>query len=216
MRDNAEIRVAIYTRVSTATQTTENQKMELRRVADARGWHIVCEFTDEGFSGSKGRDQRPALDSLLKGATRGEFDMVAIWSVDRLGRSLQHLVETVNELHAVGVNLYLHTQSLDTSTPSGKLMFSVFGSLAEYERAQIRERIRAGIERAKAQGTRMGRPTNVTPSVKTAVIQLRAANHSIRSIGRSLRIGTGSVYRILREASNDAGMNHTGSLAEQV
>ena len=202
MRNSAEIRVAIYTRVSTGTQTTENQKIELRRVADARGWHIACEFSDEGYSGNKGRDQRPALDSMLKGATRGEFDMVAVWSVDRLGRSLQHLVETVNELHSVNVNLYLHTQSLDTSTPSGKLMFSVFGSLAEYERAQIRERVVAGLARAKAQGVRLGRPTNITPSVKSAVLALRNSGHSIRHIAKNLRIGTGSVYRILADSSN--------------
>jgi DNA invertase Pin-like site-specific DNA recombinase len=202
MPNSSVIRVAIYTRVSTNNQTTENQRIELRRVAAARGWKIVNEFTDEGFSGSKGRDSRPALDAMLKAATRREFDLVAVWSVDRLGRSLQHLVETVNDLHAVGVNLYLHTQSLDTSTPSGKLMFSVFGSLAEYERAQIRERVVAGLARAKAQGTRLGRPTNVTPSVKSAVVALRDAGHSIRHIARSLRIGTGSVYRILRQEAD--------------
>jgi DNA invertase Pin-like site-specific DNA recombinase len=198
------MKVALYTRVSTNHQTTENQTLDLRKVAAARGWRIVAEFVDDGISGAKGRDSRPALDAMLKAATRREFDLVAVWSVDRLGRSLQHLVETVNDLHAVGVNLYLHTQSLDTSTPSGKLMFSVFGSLAEYERAQIRERVVAGLARAKAQGTRLGRPTNVTPSVKTAVVALRAANHSIRHIAKSLRIGTGSVYRILSEAQASA------------
>ena len=198
------MKVALYTRVSTNHQTSENQTLDLRRVAAARGWQIVTEFVDEGISGSKGRDSRPALDAMLKAATRREFDLVAVWSVDRLGRSLQHLVETVNDLHAVGVNLYLHTQSLDTSTPSGKLMFSVFGSLAEYERAQIRERVIAGLNRARANNVRLGRPTNVTPSVKSAVVALRDAGHSIRHIAKSLRIGTGSVYRILSEAQAGA------------
>ena len=194
------MRVAIYTRVSTTHQKTDNQHHELRRVASARGWNVVETFTDEGISGAKGRFDRPALDGLLKAAVRRRFDLVAVWSIDRLGRSLQHLVETVNELHAVGVDLYVHQQAIDTSSPAGKLAFSVFGALAEYERELIRERVKAGLERAKRNGTRLGRPTNLTDSVRASIVALRAKNVSIRGIASQLRVGTGTVYDVLRAA----------------
>lgn len=190
-------RAALYFRVSTAAQSTERQRLDLERVAAVRHWAIVATHADEGISGIKGRDARPGLDALLKSATRGEIDLIAVWSLDRLGRSLQNLVETVNELHAVGVDLYIHQQALDTSTPAGKLAFSVFGALAEYERELIRERVKAGLERAKRNGTRLGRPTNLNASVRAAVIELRARDVSIRKIAAQLRIGTGSVYRCL-------------------
>lgn len=198
---NASLRAAIYTRVSTAHQTTDNQHHELRRVASLRGWEIVDTFTDEGISGSKGRLDRPALDGLLKAAVRRKFDLVAVWSIDRLGRSLQHLVETVNELHAVGVDLYVHQQAIDTSSPAGKLAFSVFGALAEYERELIRERVKAGLERAKRNGMKLGRPTNLNDTVRTAIIAQRANNVSIRQIAAQLRVGTETVYRVLEAAS---------------
>jgi DNA invertase Pin-like site-specific DNA recombinase len=157
------------TAVSTASQTTKNQRRDLERVAAARGWNIFAQFSDEGISGAKGRGDRPALDALLKGAVRGEFDLLAVWSIDRLGRSLQHLVETVNELKAVGIDLYVHQQAIDTSTPAGKLAFSVFGALAEHERDLIRERVRAGLERARrncvvCQTIRSGVPVDVRMS----------------------------------------------------
>ena len=194
------MRVAIYSRVSTSHQTTENQHLELERIASARGWQIVQTFTDEGISGSKGRQDRPALDALLKGATRRQFDLIAVWSVDRLGRSLQHLVETVNELHAVGVDLYVHQQAIDTATPAGKLAFSVFGALAEYERELIRERVKAGLERAKKNGVKLGRPTNLNDSVRAAIVVLRSKDHSIRQIASQLRVGTATVYKVLQTA----------------
>ena len=112
-------RVAIYARVSTDQQTTENQLIELRRIAMRNDWIVVQEFVDQGISGAKGRDQRPQFDALLKAVVRREFDLIASWSVDRLGRSLQHLVEFLNEIHSKGVDLYLHQQGVDTSTPSG-------------------------------------------------------------------------------------------------
>jgi len=194
------LRVAIYSRVSTSHQTTENQRLELERVAALRGWEIVASFTDDGISGAKGRLERPALDSLLKGATRRQFDLIAVWSVDRLGRSLQHLVETVNELHAVGVDLYVHQQALDTSTPAGKLAFSVFGALAEYERELIRERVKVGLERAKKNGKKLGRPTNLNASVKAAIVGLRSKDVPIRQIAKQLKVGTGTVYKVLEAA----------------
>src|SRR5215510_10498137 len=120
-------RVAIYTRVSTDHQTIENQERELRQVGKRSGWNIVQIYRDEGISGAKERDQRPGLDGLMRGVARKEFDLVAAWSVDRLGRSLQNLVGFLGELHAKGVDLYLHQQGLDTSTPAGRAMFQMLG-----------------------------------------------------------------------------------------
>ena len=131
-------RVAIYARVSTGSQNTENQLVELRAVAERMGWEIAGEFVDQAISGAKGRDQRPAFNDLLKRATRREFDVIAAWSVDRLGRSLQHLVEFLNEIHSLGVDLYLHQQGLNTATPAGKALFHMCGVFAEFEREMIR------------------------------------------------------------------------------
>jgi DNA invertase Pin-like site-specific DNA recombinase len=150
-------RVAIYLRVSTAEQTTTNQRRELHAVAKRHGWSVVQVFEDAGISGAKGRKDRPALDALLKCVARREVDMVAAWSIDRLGRSLTDLLDFLRELHAKGVNLFLHQQGLDTSTPSGRAMFQMMGVFAEFERAMIRERVLAGLARAKDQGIRLGR-----------------------------------------------------------
>jgi hypothetical protein len=124
-------RVAIYLRVSTTGQTTANQQRELEAVANRHGWEVVQVFADNGVSGAKGRKERPGLDALLKGVARRDFDMVAAWSVDRLGRSLQDLIEVLSDLHAKNVDLYLHQQGLDTSTPSGRAMFQMMGVFAE-------------------------------------------------------------------------------------
>src|SRR5271169_2287167 len=151
-------RIALYLRVSTAEQTVENQQRELEAVAERHGWNVVAIFTDAGISGTKGRDKRPGYDLLCRGITRRQFDQVAAWSVDRLGRSLQELVVFLAELHAKGVDLYLHQQGIDTSTPAGKAMFQMMGVFAEFERAMIVERVNAGLARARAQGKRLGRP----------------------------------------------------------
>lgn len=129
-----------------------------------------------------------------------EFDLIVVWSIDRLGRSLQHLVETVNELHSVGCDLYIHQQNLDTSTPSGKLSFSVFGALAEYERSLIKERVKLGLERAVRNGVKLGRPTNLNEGVKLAIRALRSKDHSIRHIATELKIGVATVYKVLKAA----------------
>ena len=190
------MKVAIYVRVSAASHTTANQLDELGCIAARRDWTITKVYEAPSISGAEGRDQRPALYSLIKDATQGKFDVVAIWAMVRLGRSLQHPVEIVNELHAVGVALYVHQQVIDTSTPAGKLAFSVFGALAEYERELIRERVKAGIERAKRNGTKLGRPSNLNDSVRAAIVALRAKDHSIRQIASQLKVGCGTVYRV--------------------
>jgi DNA invertase Pin-like site-specific DNA recombinase len=151
-------RVAFYLRVSTDAQTVENQRLELERVAKSAGWEIVEVYQDEGISGAKGRDQRPAFDRLLKDANRRRFDLIAAWSVDRLGRSLQYLVAFLEDVHHLGIDLYLHQQGLDTTTPAGKAMFQMMGVFSEFERAMIRERVNAGLSRAKANGKTLGRP----------------------------------------------------------
>ncbi len=167
----AEIKTAaLYARVSTHNgQTPENQLRELRAVAKRHGWKVVTTYTDEGISGAKGRDKRPGLDALLKGVARKEFDVVAAWSVDRLGRSLQDLIGTLNELKAKNVDLYLHKQGLDTATPAGKAMFQMLGVFAEFEREIIAERIHAGLARAKEQGTKSGKPIG-RPEVYKSVV----------------------------------------------
>ncbi len=192
------MRTALYLRVSTANQTADNQLHELERIAALRGWNIVATYRDDGISGAKGRDQRPALDGLLRAATRREFDLIAVWSIDRLGRSLQHLVTTVNDLHAQGVQLYFHQQAIDTTTPSGKLMFGVFSSFSEFERELIRERIRIGVERARREGKKLGRPSSVTDSTRAAIVELYKKGMSPKKISQTLRCGVGTALQTLK------------------
>src|SRR2546421_7780586 len=148
----------IYLRVSTVDQTTANQERELREIASRMGCEIVKVYRDHGISGAKGREKRPAFDRLCRDAAKRQFDMVMAWSVDRLGRSLQDLVGFLSELHALRIDLFLHQQGLDTTTPAGKAMFQMMGVFAEFERAMIQERVRAGLARARSEGKRLGRP----------------------------------------------------------
>jgi DNA invertase Pin-like site-specific DNA recombinase len=190
-------RIAIYARVSTDKQSTENQLLELRSLCTKLGYTIVQEYTDNGISGAKSRDERPALDLLLKDATRRKFDMVTCWSIDRLGRSLQHLVEILNELQALKIDLYFQQQGMDTSTPSGRMIFSVFGAIGEFERNLIRERVLAGQQRAKANGVKLGRPSKMNDGMKSAVKLLREKGMGIKQIARELQIGVGTVYSVM-------------------
>ena len=187
-------RVAIYTRVSTndGKQTTENQLRDLNLMAERMGWEIVAHYSDEGISGARGREKRPGLDAMLKAITRREFDMVAAWSVCRLGRSLQHLVTMLGDLDARGVDLYLHVQALDTSTPSGRAMFGMLGVFAEFERAMISERVKAGLARSTKTG---GRP-RLDPDKDRRAWKLLAAGTSINATAKKLKIGLGTVHRI--------------------
>jgi DNA invertase Pin-like site-specific DNA recombinase len=193
-------RVGIYLRVSTGGQTTENQRNELEAVATRSGWKIVGFYEDAGVSGAKGRDQRPGLDRLLKDATARKVDMIASWSVDRLGRSLQDLVGFLTDLQALGCDLYLHQQALDTSTPSGRAMFQMCGVFAEFERGMIRERVNAGLARARLKGKKLGR-RRVKPSVEAQIRELRAKGDGILKIGRTLGVGTSVVQRVLLETT---------------
>lgn len=192
-------RVAIYLRVSTSEQTTANQRRELQAVAVRHGWQVIAFFEDAGISGARGRDHRPGLDALMKGVTRREFDIVAAWSVDRLGRSVVNLLEFLRELHAKDVDLFLHQQGLDTSTPSGRAMFQMMSVFAEFERAMIRERVMAGLARAKAEGKKLGRRSLELTDRKRfdAIAELRNQGMGIRRIASELRVGVGTVKRAL-------------------
>src|SRR5438876_12331756 len=189
-------RVALYARVSTDAQTTENQLMQLRAVAERHRWSVVAEYIDHGISGAKSREQRPQFDALLHGVARREFDMVAAWSVDRLGRSLQDLVAFLAELQSKKVDLYLHQQALDTSTPSGKAMFGTLGVFAEFERSIIQERVRAGLARARAKGKTLGRP-KAHAMIEEQIRELAARGMGKVKIARTLGIGVSLTQRVL-------------------
>ena len=191
-------RVALYVRVSTDHQTIKNQERELEAVAERHGWTVVAIFKDRGISGAKGRDERPGLDKLLQAVARKEFDLVAAWSVDRIGRSLVDLVGTLQELHAKNVDLYLHQQGIDTTTPSGKAMFQMMGVFAEFERSMLRERVNAGLARARAEGTQLGRPAEIAgdASKVKAIRAERASGKSFREVAREFGVGVGTVQRL--------------------
>ena len=190
-------RVGLYLRVSTSNgQTCENQRRELEQVVARRGWVVAGVYEDAGFSGARGRDRRPAFDRLLKDAARRELDLVAAWSVDRLGRSLRDLVGFMDELHALGVDLYLHRQAVDTTTPAGKALFQMLGVFAEFERSLIRERVVAGLARAKAKGKRLGRPPSVKPGTAALIRADLKAGGSLRKVAKRYRTSVATVQRI--------------------
>jgi DNA invertase Pin-like site-specific DNA recombinase len=191
-------RAAIYVRVSTDKQTVENQLRELRQIAERRGWQVVEEYQDAGTSGAKGRDSRPGLDRMLRDASRRRFDVVMAWAIDRLGRSLIDLLGTIQALEACGVDLYLDQQSIDTTTPAGRLMFQVTGAFAEFERSMIRQRVRAGLKRAVEAGKQLGRPKVSSAIEKRIQAQLRAKKGML-AVAKECGVGTGTVQRIARE-----------------
>ena len=191
-------RAAIYLRTSTTGQHTENQRLELEKIAERRGWSVVEVYEDFGISGSKGRDKRPALDQMLKDASRRRFDVAMAWSIDRVGRSLSDLLATIQHLEAVGVDLYLDQQHIDTTTPAGRLLYQITGAFAEFERAMIRSRVNAGLARARAKGTRLGRCPVSADVVERIKAQL-ATGTGILKTAKVLGVGTGTVHRVKRE-----------------
>jgi DNA invertase Pin-like site-specific DNA recombinase len=190
-------RAALYVRVSTDSQTVENQIRELRQVAERRGWEVIGVYNDAGISGARGRNGRPGLDSMLKDASRRRFDVVA-WAIDRLGRSLTDLLHIIQHLEACGVDLYLDQQSIDTTTPMGKLVFKLTGAFAEFERTMIRQRVKAGLKRAVAQGVRLGRP-KLDSATERKVRRQLAKGTGLLKTAKLLGLGTGTVQRISRE-----------------
>lgn len=196
-------RVALYARVSTAGQTAENQLLELRAVAIRMGWEVAGEFVDHGISGAKSRKDRPQLDAVLKGVARKDFDVVAAWSVDRLGRSLIDLVEFLKELHSVGIDLYLHQQGINTTTPAGKALFGMMSVFAEFEREMIRERVKSGLARVMATGKNkhgesvtIGRP-KVDGAIEDRIRELKAEGLGMIKIAKQAGCGVSVVQRVL-------------------
>ncbi|WP_188667234.1 recombinase family protein [Terasakiella brassicae] len=189
------MKVAMYLRVSTDDQTIENQRRDLDEVARRLGWNIVAVYADEGISGSKGRDQRPQFNELLKGVARKEFDLIAAWSVCRLGRSLNDLIGFLSDINNRGVDLYLHKQGLDTSTPAGRMMFQMLGVFSEFERAMISERVKAGLARTDKV---IGRPGVGDWKINRVRKQLRSGK-SIRAVAELAKVSVGTVSRIRKE-----------------
>jgi DNA invertase Pin-like site-specific DNA recombinase len=197
------MRAALYLRVSTTDQDTERQERELRAAAAARGWEVVEVYEDNGISGAKDRTKRPAFDRLHKDAIRSKFDVVMAWSVDRLGRSLRDLVAFLQELHAAGVELFLYQQAVDTTTPAGKAMFQMLGVFAEFERSMIVERVRSGLAKAKANGTKSGKPIGrprIPDYVRAEIRRVyKAGGISMRALARKFDVSLGIVQDCLRD-----------------
>ena len=188
-------RLALYARVSTADQTVDPQLDALHAYAAARRAEAV-EFVDAAVSGA--RDRRPALDALLAAARRRQLDAVAVVKLDRLARSVRHLTTLAAELDALGVDLVVLDQAIDTGTPAGRLLFHVLGAIGEFERDLIQERTRAGLVAARRRGKRLGRPTVVDARTRARIRRLRAAGRSLREIAATVGVGKGTVERALR------------------
>lgn len=195
-----QTRVALYARVSTSSgqQNPEMQIRELREYAANRCWEIAGVYTDVGVSGS--REQRPALSALMNDARKRQLDAVLVWKLDRFGRSLRHLVNALAELESLGVVFVSLRDNLDLGTPSGRLMFQIVGAMAEFERALIRERVRAGLNNAKAKGKRLGRPKTYVD--ESRINSMRANGASWRQIAKDLGVGLSTVFRIATRSKN--------------
>lgn len=184
--------VALYARVSTVNnQDPGMQLSELRDYAKRRGWRVVEEYLDRGVSGSK--ESRPGLNRLMSDARRKKFDAILVWKIDRFGRSLKHLVNALADLAVLGVSFISLRDNLDLSTPSGRLMFQIIGAMAEFERALIQERVRAGIRNAKAKGIRVGRPRVIVDALQIA--ELRAQGRSWGQIRSAIGVSKGTAQR---------------------
>ena len=185
-------KVAIYSRVSTGKQNTGNQIETLRAWARRCGHDVIAVFEDVGVSGAKGREHRPQFDLMLRAAVRRDFDMLAVWSSDRLGRSVPHLVEVLQTIRATGIQLYVHSQSLDTTTPSGRAMFQMLAVFSEFERELIVVRVNAGLDRARREGKRLGRP-KLAVATRIAAMDALRGGASIREAARMSGVSVGSV-----------------------
>src|ERR1700738_4595407 len=193
-------RAVLYLRVSTLEHTAANQERELRDVAGRVGCEIVHVYKDHGISGAKGRDKRPAFDRMCRDAAKRQFDMVMAWAVDRLRRSLQDLVGFLSELHALRIDLFLHQQGLDTTTPGGKAMFQMMGVFAEFERSIIQERVRAGLARARSEGKKLGRPP-IDPKLEAHIrkaLNEPGRTEGVRKIAERFGVNPSTVQRISR------------------
>lgn len=187
--------VAIYARVSTDRETVDMQIHELKEYIKRRGWNLYREFIDLGYSGSD--TKRPAFQEMMNEAKKRKFDVLLVWKLDRLSRSMKDLVMVLNELGDLGIDFVSYDNNLDTSTPTGKLVFHVIGAVAEFEKDIIKERVKAGLENAKRKGKKLGRP-GVEDSVIEEAKVLRGKGRSFRTIGKQLGISEGAVRQRLK------------------
>ena len=190
-------KTAIYMRVSTTLQTTENQLIPLTEYAKRMGVEIVSVYKDEGISGVKSK--RPALNEMLKDAVKGKFSQILIYDISRLGRSLKELINLLNDFNQLKIRLVFLQQGIDTSTSTGQMMFNLLGVFAEWERNTIVDRVNAGLDRARLEGKKLGRPTTINDSVINAVRLLRSKSLGIRKIATELKVGVGTVMKILND-----------------
>jgi len=200
--DTSGMRAAIYLRVSRDDQTTENQRLVLERVADHRGWTIVQTYEDAGISGAKGRDQRPAIDAMLKDAVRRRFDILMVWSIDRLGRSVLHVANALAKFDAAGIRLYCDREGIDSSTPMGRAMIQIASVFGEQERSMLRSRVLAGLERVRQQGKKLGRP-KVPLKIENAIRTHLSAGNGILKVAALVGCGSGTVQRVKREMAEE-------------
>jgi DNA invertase Pin-like site-specific DNA recombinase len=190
-------RAALYLRVSTDGQTVENQRQALQAVSQRRGWHLVATYEDAGISGAKSRDKRPGFDALLRDAARRRFDVLMFWSIDRLGRSTAAVTAALEELGEAGVAIYADKEGMDTSTPHGRAMLQMAAVFAELERGMIRQRVHAGLARARAEGKRLGRPT-ISAESEAAIRDRLATGAGINKVARELGLANGTVHKVKR------------------
>jgi len=191
-------RVALYARPSSDGRTPEKQLAELQKIADQNGWRVAREFVDQGISLPKGKDQRPQFDEMCKEVKAGHFDLIMTWSVDRLGRSLRHLISFLYELQLKKVDLFLYKQGVNTTTPAGKMLFQMLDVFSEFERTIIQERVNEGLTRAKAKGKRLGRP-RVSAEVENKIKEQRSIGKGIRRIAKELGVGVSTVMRVINQ-----------------
>jgi DNA invertase Pin-like site-specific DNA recombinase len=215
MRTTKEMNVALYLRVSTDGQSVNNQRRDLEAVSERAGWKIVDVYQDKGISGAKGRNGRPELNRMMEEATRRRFRKLLVWDLSRLGRSLRDLINITDHFKEVGVDLYVHKDAIDTGTASGRLFFHIVGAIGEFERERIRERIKAGLARARAEQASgkprigkngrskkaIGRPKGTTKGQvkhQANIVSLRGTGMSIRKIASTLRVSTSTVQTALK------------------
>jgi len=185
--------VALYCRVSTSEQSPEMQQDSLLEYAKRRNWQVYREYVDQGISGTV--ESRPALNDLMADARKGKFDIVMVWRFDRFARSLAHLIEALNEFSRIGIDFISYTENIDTTTASGRLVFSMIGAIAEFERCLIRDRVKAGIDRAKRNGVKLGRPRKGFDYKRA--LQLRDEGWSFRRIAKEMSVSSATVFKAI-------------------
>ena len=197
--EDAVLDVAIYVRVSTSSQTTENQLIELAEVCERNKWHITNVY-NETISGTKGVDERDELNRMMQDASRKKFDKIVVWSVDRLGRSMKHLVNVLSQMKDVGVDVYSYKQGIDTSTTMGSSFFHMVGIFAELENNMRKERQKIGIRRALDNGAKFGRKSIMTDELVQSVVDLRRKGLSMRGVATELNVSTTIVQKSLKQS----------------